>query len=264
MKIIMNSTMIEKLRKLYYNESKHSRYQILPGQVRAALDFPTNIKIEHYDWERFQFIKNIVDFKDKDILDIGGNTGYFSFESLMQGAKSSLIIEGNKEHVDFVNQVAEILSVPIFSKNAYVNFLDDLNEEYFDIIFCLNVVHHLGDDFGDRNISKEKAKEKLSKIFEFFENKCDILIFQMGFNWKGDRYNCLFDNGTKIEMIDFVKNSSKNNFDIIEIGIAEGSRDSVIFKDLNNLNIGRVDELGEFLNRPIFILKSKKLTGRDR
>ena len=39
--------------------------------------------------------------------------------------------------------------------------------------------------------------------------------------------------------------------------IAEKTEDGLNYSDLNDRNIGRIDELGEFLNRPLFIMKSK-------
>jgi hypothetical protein len=91
------------------------------------------------------------------------------------------------------------------------------------------------------------------------ESRCDKLIFQMGFNWKGDIKQCLFSNGTKKEMIDFIKKGTENYWNIESIGIAQvDSNGSIVYEDLNENNIKRDDTLGEFLNRPIFILKSKK------
>ena len=58
-------------------------------------------------------------------------------------------------------------------------------------------------------------------------------------------------------MIDFVKEGIKNLWDIIDIGIAEKNNNSIEYHKLNKNNIERDDSLGEFLNRPIFIFKSR-------
>ena len=44
---------------------------------------------------------------------------------------------------------------------------------------------------------------------------------------------------------------------IRNIGIAESAGDKIIYNELDSKNIERQDSLGEFLNRPIFIMESK-------
>lgn len=118
-------------------------------------------------------------------------------------------------------------------------------------------MHHLGDDYGGERLTMVQAKSNMLDQLNSMRKKTDILVFQMGFNWKGDINQCLFDNGTKAEMIEFIKNGTKYFWDIIEIGIVEGSKQNAEYCDLHKENIERKDSLGEFLNRPLFILKAK-------
>ena len=66
-------------------------------------------------------------------------------------------------------------------------------------------------------------------------------------------------NGTKREIIEFVEEGTKDSWVIRNIGIAESAGDNIIYNELNSKNIERQDSLGEFRNRPIFILESKLL-----
>jgi len=59
-------------------------------------------------------------------------------------------------------------------------------------------------------------------------------------------------------MIRFIKEGSQDNWEILNIGVAESTKVGIKYIDLNKRNIRRDDSLGEFLNRPLFILKSKK------
>jgi hypothetical protein len=68
----------------------------------------------------------------------------------------------------------------------------------------------------------------------------------------------LFANGTKRELIDFVRTGIDGIWDIEKIAVAEKNT-KIYYTDLNENNIERNDSLGEFLNRPLFILKSKKM-----
>ena len=83
-----------------------------------------------------------------------------------------------------------------------------------------------------------------------------ILVLQLGYNWKGDREKCLFKQGTKEEIISFIKESCDKYWVILEIGIAEKFDNCVVYKAISDQNKARNDAIGEFLNRPIFIMKS--------
>lgn len=94
------------------------------------------------------------------------------------------------------------------------------------------------------------------------ERGVKYLAFQLGFNWKGDKKFPLFEKGTKSELIDFIEHGVPDCWSIQKIGIAERTIDTVAYKELNKDNIQRDDALGEFLNRPLFIMKSK-LYGKE-
>ena len=245
---------------LYNKKTKHSNYQDMP----KCLDFLNKEKkspaIKRFERERMKFLLDNLDFNGKNILDVGGNTGFFSFESIRAGANKVFFIEGDKNHFEFVNKAKDILGKDIHTCNMYFNFYDNLLfKEKIDIVFLLNVVHHLGDDFGDKNFSLDQAKIEISKAIKYFNNKAEYLIFQMGFCWKGDRNLPIFKKGTKEEMINFIKESISDNWEIFGVGVAEDSGNNLTeYNFLNNINIKRDDSLGEFRNRPIFILKSIK------
>lgn len=249
-----NMSKIEQLKEMYKAQSKHSNYQILPNMLREIVN-QDNLKIHsRHEQERLKYILDNVDLTNKKILDVGGNSGYFTFEALSHKAKSVDYFEGNFEHSEFVKLSSEILNLQkvIKIKNEYFDFN---SAENYDVGFILNVLHHIGDDFGDMQISKKNALEKISKILNGIAEYVDILVFQLGFNWKGDRNLPLFENGTKQEMINFVNDSIKNKFKIINIGVAVSTSMGTCYENINEKNIERNDSLGEFLNRPIFILK---------
>lgn len=248
---------IEILKELYQNTSKHSNYQILPNCLKPFIDTNDLVINSRFEAERLDFLTSQVNFKDKKVVDIGGNTGYFTFQFIEEGANQVDYIEGNKEHSEFVKFAAEDLNLNINVFNNYLNFDDDSTfSNNVDIVLLFNVIHHLGDDFGDPSISMENAKNLMANSINYFYGKTDTLILQMGFCWKGDRNLLLFENGTKEEMIDFVKKATDGKWTIQAIGVAEIENDKTIFNLLNESNIHRSDAMGEFRNRPIFILKA--------
>lgn len=240
---------------LYNKVSKHSSYQSMPEEIKNIVAGNGELKlISKFEKERWKFITRYVDFKDKTVADIGGNTGFFSFESSKAGAIQVDYYEGNNSHADFVSIAKEIYLGEINVYKEYFDFNNSKNE--YNIIFCLNVIHHLGDDFYEAQ-SLDEAKKQMAECINRMSWHCNTLIFQMGFNWMGDINKGLFANGTKEEMIEFIKNNTNDDWIIEHVGIAQKCNDKIVYENINAMNILRNDMIGEFLNRPIFIMQSR-------
>lgn len=248
----------EQLIQQYSVVSKHSNYQILPKRLQEVVGDGIKVRTR-YEHERLQYMLDNVDFVDRSVLDIGGNTGYFTFELVEAGASRAVCYEGNKEHSEFVRLAAKTVGLDkkIGVVNGYFGF-DDSNTDEFDIVLLLNVLHHVGDDYGELGLGVEEAKEKILEQLNSVAEWCSILVFQLGFNWQGDVTKPLFEHGTKQELIDFVINGTKQHWEVQNIGIAEKHNGEVAYKDLDEHNIERDDSLGEFLNRPLFIMRARR------
>jgi SAM-dependent methyltransferase len=234
---------------------KHLAYQILSRNLTNLIDMEGIELHPKFEEERLNYILQKIDISGKSILDIGCNTGYFLFELVERGARFVTGYEGGKYHSEFCKEAISFLEINNAQIiNEYYKFQGV--KDYFDIVLLLNVLHHVGDDYGDIGLSKENAKRTMIDQLNSLSKNTNIVAFQLGFNWKGDITKCLFENGTKGEMIDYITNGTKNCYDIISIGVAQKMNDTVYYEDLNEMNVGRDDSLGEFLNRPLFILKS--------
>lgn len=248
----------EKLIQLYNKNSKHSGYQKLASSLEEIIDESKLKMSSRYEKERLDYIISKINLQGKNILDIGGNTGFFTFESSQRGARNIDFYEGNIAHAQFVELGVEYLGLEdrIHVHKEYYSFEE--NEKKYDIVFLMNVLHHFGDDYGDSSIALDGAKKNIILQLNCMAEKTEYMIFQMGFNWKGNRAKGLFANGTKEELIRYIKEGTKEYWKILDIGVAEMISGAVSYVDLNNYNKQRKDELGEFLNRPIFIMKSIK------
>lgn len=253
--------LIESLQARLKSEShsgKHARYQVLPSELSVLLGGDAHAPSSRYERQRFDFIREHVEFKGKTVVDIGCNMGFFTFSALSEGAENVTCYEGTMAHAEFVNDCGELLQIQnkLSVHPCYFEFTHEpLN---VDVAILLNVLHHFGDDYGDAKASIEQAKKEIITQLNSMRHKCQKLIFQLGFNWRGDRELPLFIHGTKKELIDYIMDNTESDWDVQQIGIAvKDSAGVIAYKLLNSDNIHRVDELGEFLNRPIFIMKAK-------
>lgn len=247
---------ISKLEKLVKSKSKHSDYQLLHPSLLSLISNDSYSPIGKNEYARFEYIKNLTSLNEKNVLDIGANTGFFSLASIDAGAKKVVSQEGNREHADFLSLGARCLGIEdkLEVRPYYYDFFAPCVKEKFDVIFCLNVLHHLGDDFGDSSINLDSAKKEILNSLNNLANKSKYCFMQLGFNWKGDKNIPLFKYGKKIEIIDFIQQGTKNFWTIENIAVMNFDGDKYI--DINEESLVRFDNLGEFSNRPLFFLKS--------
>jgi SAM-dependent methyltransferase len=250
----------DKLIEFYSKSSKHSNYQVLPNRIKKLVGTNEIHTRTRYENERLHYLLSKINFKGRSVLDIGGNTGFFTFEVLEAGAIQATHYEGNKEHSGFVRLASEAVGLTdkIEVVSGYFPF-DRSYTKFHDIILLFNVLHHIGDDYGRKGLSIKSAKRTILEQLNSLAPNCKLLVFQLGFNWQGDVKQPLFAKGTKKEMIEFVESGIKNSWDIKSIGVAQVNSGVVEYADLDDKNIERNDSVGEFLNRPIFILESKKV-----
>jgi hypothetical protein len=98
----------------------------------------------------------------------------------------------------------------------------------------------------------------MKSSINYFADKAERLVLQIGFCWKGDRNQFLFENGIKSEMLEFIKDTIDGIWELEHVGIAEVQGEETVFVDIAEGNLVRKDTLGEFCNRPIVVLKNLK------
>ena len=182
---------IQILKWMYSNVSKHSNYQILASDLEKYLIDRDIIINSRNEKERLDYFLKNVNIKNKQILDIGGNTGYFTFEFLKRGVRSVDYYEGNIEHAKFVELASNILG---YDKKLFIfpEYYEFNKKKKYDIVLLLNVLHHLGDDFGNHKLARIEVLDNIIKILKELSYIADTLIFQLGFNWKGNINNPFF------------------------------------------------------------------------
>lgn len=262
MEHVENREKIKELRELYMEKGRHSQYQLLASDLQDIVGACVPYQPK-YERERLDYIEKNLDLKDKALIDIGGNTGYFTFEACKLGAKSVDYYEGNKTHADFVRLASEVLGTEerVTVYNEY--YLAKAKERRYDVAVFLNVLHHLGYDYC-QGPDIERAKGGMIEYLNQLSCICDYVVLQMGFNWGGDIKKCLFLHGTKQEMEDYIKEGTKDFWEIEKTGIPVQRDGKIVYEDVCPENNRRDDAMGEFLNRPLFIMRSKTASKNKR
>ena len=248
-----------KLIDLYNRTSKHSHYQVLAKPISNLISTQIEGIRSRYEEERLLYILKHLQCTGVSLADVGGNTGYFTMELIERGVKKALIIEGNSVHSEFLIEAISVLGWQdrVRIHPCYMTFNEDVSLINAEITLLLNVLHHVGADYGDQTQSIDMAKKNIIDSLVSLAQQTKFLVFQLGFNWKGNKMYPLFEKGTKRELIDFIESGVQDSWNIDHIGIAEKSGSTIIYNEINSLNIQRQDALGEFLNRPLFIMHSK-------
>jgi len=121
----------------------------------------------HKSWEN---MKNLVDWKDKKVADLGCFHGYFSFKIAKLGAKVTGL-EKSKE-VLVTTQLINEAEGGIIELKQWEG--GDIVPEEFDLVLCLNVLHHFkNQELGLQNIKASQGlfevnKEQKELIFKYF------------------------------------------------------------------------------------------------
>lgn len=235
--------------------NKHHTYHRIPSGFSEYSGSKDELR-RYKEEERFEFICSNLDFVGKTVVDIGCNTGFFLTRYLNSGAEKVKAFEGSPICKPVLQKYFANTTESLEINYEYFDF-DKQQDEKFGVVILLNVLHHIGDDFGDSALSMTQAKELIISHINNISFFAESLVLQLGFNWKADTNRCLFKKGTKREMVEFISTGTKPYWGIKAIGVPVGTQNSVKYEYLDEYNVERSDELGEFLNRPIFIMESK-------
>jgi len=168
------------------------------------------------------------------------------------------VYEGNSTLAEFIGLASRVLGVSdqITIHNRYLEPARFHPATRFDVTFLMNVLHHVGDDFGDPALGIDGARRLIADGIREMASKTKYMVFQLGYCWKGKREALLFANGTKQEQIDFVTSAANGCWKPLAIAIPQVTSAGLSYQPPSAENLVRNDALGEFLNRPLFVMES--------
>ncbi|MGB3868923.1 MAG: class I SAM-dependent methyltransferase [Flavobacteriales bacterium] len=181
-----------KLQELYSELSKHAQYQTLPTGLANKLDLQFEVN-EEWRGDRPR-LPLILDYARrnacKNILDVGANTGFFTL-SLAEGLPNSkfLACELNRTHAAIITLLSEIgghSNIAVTDTPAELANISAFGR--FDLMLHLNILHHAGHDFDQTHVpNRESFKDYGAEYLSRFTKVAARMVFQMGYNWGGDK-----------------------------------------------------------------------------
>lgn len=212
------------------------------------------------DKERAAFMFNHKSAVGQRVLDIGANQGFMSIEAALRGAQSVDAFESNEVDGLFLSRAAkafaELRAVRAHTDNYA---FEQANNSSWNYVICLNVLHHIGRYFDAHVHSLSEAKTVMSRHLQGLLAKQGCVWLQLGFNWQGNTQQPMFAQGTKREMTDFVASLVGQGARLSTIGIYNPigrAYESVTQGDWAHPLWQRIDSLGEFGNRPLYLIES--------
>lgn len=159
-----------------------------------SIELPFGYKVQgynnNYEYESWDRIKNLFNFKDKKVADIGSSWGFFCFKVKEKGARSVIGFEKNKKDVKIAREVALLNESDVDFEVLDVD-KKDIPIWACDMTLFMNVSHNLKNPtyafakIFDRSrnvitevqLTKDKpdfaiiSKEKIIKIAEKYKHK---------------------------------------------------------------------------------------------
>lgn len=270
----MNSSM-KKLINLYLDESKHSSYQNVPEFLQHDIDITEHLTpLWRDDRCRFDLLNKHYNFETlNSVADIGANTGYFSL-SLAKMHPSILIkaIEGNPKHAEFIKNACRFADIQnLIISTTFYDSKTPSDIFSSDLVLYFNVLHHLGADHNQDHIQLDNFNEHAINCLSNIARHSTQMIFQMGFNWGGNKSQPIIplnDDIGKIQYLTMLMKRSRFNIDSIALPLLNTNKDAYQYREYPSSVIGsfteyqkllnhhKITELSEFFRRPILFCTS--------
>jgi hypothetical protein len=271
----------KRLTNFYKDNSKHSNYQNIPEFVKNSIGYSEVINEEwRGDTARYAYIIHELERRNpKSICDIGANTGFFSLSLAYQYPNIKVMaFEGNQNHVEFMKLIKQTYTLDnIEIVNEYIDYDNIEILGNYDVMLNLNVLHHAGVDFDKDKAGFDSLDEYLVKYLKKLIVKSKNIIYQMGYNWGGDKSKPIVElqndlgklkyshkiferSGWEIQQISHItKNGTLRYKNYPDSFIDLQNKDYQKPEFLDYINALRLGTFSEFYRRPIFVLRSQAI-----
>jgi 2-polyprenyl-3-methyl-5-hydroxy-6-metoxy-1,4-benzoquinol methylase len=131
-------------------------------------------------FKRLALIKSAVDFRNKNVLDLGCSDGFFAL-SLAKEAKHITAIEADSYKVARCKRMQKQLNidnVDFHQRSISVELLEGL--PHYDVIIFMAVFHHMWSASSAYGVNANSGKEEAKAVLASICRKTDTLVFEIG------------------------------------------------------------------------------------
>lgn len=186
-------------------ESKAPVYQ--PIYFSDFNDIRTSLNSKQF-LKKFNIIFENIDYDlaGKRVIDIGSNTGYFSFAAAQRGAIVDAI-ETSQKYIELSKKLSEIYCIPnINFINRPIDF-DLLHDKKYDYGFMLSVFQWISQG--------NKQLDYAQRILLDVSKKVDVLFFELGCNHGKSAINAKHYNHLAYIYLLLRKNTAYDNIKVL-------------------------------------------------
>ncbi len=181
-----NSALKRKLK-----EEEHYEYLQLPESLARSLDFENKSDYKGVK-ARYNYIKSFFqDHSFEQIVNIGGNCGYYSLSLLDDKlAEKAIVYDIKSDILELGEYMAEAMGLADRCKFAekMIN-LDELKTlPDSDVLICQNVIHHAGDYFDEEKVKDMGWGNYINVFLEKLREKYEYAVLAVGFKWNKPKY----------------------------------------------------------------------------
>jgi SAM-dependent methyltransferase len=124
-----------------------------------GIDLPYGLVTPGDDRQQAKEIAFSPSVQGKSVLDIGSYLGAFCIEALRRGASRAVGMELNLDRIRLAREIAGFLN--LHPEYIHADVEDRPLGEKFDVVLCLNVLHHMRDAVGTLRYLALNTKERL-------------------------------------------------------------------------------------------------------
>lgn len=185
----MTNDQIDRLITLIKGTTKHGNYQqlppTLPPEILSQVYHYNSVRLES---ARFEWLDSHSVFKNKKILEIGANTGYFSIRAASERGSRSIAYEPDPKLAEAMRTISRMCNtdnnIEVRSEPFTLTKPEVLPQA--DLIINLNVIHHAGFDFDQENVKTiDDWKLYAIKYLKRLTGIAPLMVFQTGYTWGG-------------------------------------------------------------------------------
>jgi len=213
------------------------KYKLKPKKDVYGMELRLNI---------IKYVCDKYDIKLNNMIDLGGNSGFFSM-SLIKNmyATHSIIIDMDNDIIKYGLKIRNEMNLydEIFFENKIINLESIRMLNIVDTIICMNVLHHAGVIFDQYIVEQISWKKYIILFLDILFSKCKIIILCLNFF----QNRMMFENNYYITPDIFLKILLENNIDFLYHGNIQYAKQYGIDK-LNTFNISKINHFLKFYN----------------